>query len=118
MGIFDSIKDNFTNTNFEVEGTMTISDLSNRFLSAFGCALRVYKGAHIADGRMTINTLNEKSSAKINKDAGKLKIKATEKVGDVEDKFKAHFGLKVQVADKHNANLLPDTVTLGEGSRM
>jgi hypothetical protein len=47
-----------------------------------------------------------------------MKIKATEKVGDVEDKFLRHFGIKVQVADKHNGKLVPNEITLGEASRL
>ncbi|MBQ6269967.1 MAG: hypothetical protein IJK61_07610 [Bacteroidetes bacterium] len=107
-----------TKDSFSVVGSMTIAELSNKFLRTFGCALRVYKGKQLADGRMTINALNRRVTEKVNKNAGELKIKATEKIGDVEYKFKAHFGLTVQVADRHNSKLLPNNVTLGEGSRM
>ena len=116
--ILNSIKDTFTNETFVISGSMTISEMSRKFLKTFGCSLRIYKGTQLADGRMTINALNKRVTSKIKKDASELKIKANEKVGDVEYKFKEHFGLKVQVADKHNSKLLPNVVTLGEGSRL
>jgi hypothetical protein len=118
MGLLNAITDNFKSGSFEIDDSMPIADLIKQFKSAFGCSLRIYKGKILADGRMTIRTLNEKTSLEINKNAEKMKIKATEKVGDVENKFLRHFGIKVQVADKHNGRLAPDEITLGEASRL
>jgi hypothetical protein len=118
MGLLDTIKDNFKNTSFEVDDSMPITELSKQFSATFGCVLRIYRGKKLADGRMTIRTLNERTTLEINKDAEKLKIRATEKVGEVEEKFLKHFGIKVQIADKHNGNLVPDELTLGEANRL
>jgi hypothetical protein len=118
MGLLNSITDNFKSGSFEIDNSMSITDLTKQFKSAFGCSLRIYKGKAIADGRMTMRTLNEKTSLEINKNAGKMKIRATEKVGDVEEKFLHHFGVKVQIADKHNGKLVPNEITLGEASRL
>jgi Lon protease-like protein len=118
MGLLDSIKDNFRNASFEIDESMPITELTQKFRANFGCSLRVYRGKILADGRMTIRTLNKHTTLEINHVAEKLKIKATEKAGDVEKKFLEHFGIKVQIADKHNANLVPDEITLGEASRL
>jgi hypothetical protein len=118
MGLLNSITDNFKSGSFEIDDSTPIADLIKRFRLTFGCSLRIYKGKILADGRMTIRTLNEKTTLDINKNAEKMKIKASEKVGDVEDKFLHHFGIKVQIADKHNGKLVPDEITLGEASRL
>jgi hypothetical protein len=118
MGLLNSIKDNFKSGTFEIDDSMPITELSNRFRNTFGCTLRIYTGKKLADGRMTIRTLNQRTSLDVNKDAEKLKIKATEKVGDIEEKFLKHFGIKVQIADKHNESLVPNEITLGEASRL
>lgn len=122
MGLLNSIKntvkDNFTNTSFEIENTMQITELSKKFHATFGCSLRIYKGKALADGRMTIKTLDARTSKEINKTAGKLTIKATEKVGDIEKKFSDHFGLTVQIADKNNSKLVSNEMTLGDASRL
>jgi hypothetical protein len=118
MGLLDTITDNFKSSSFEIDDSMPITDLIKQFKSAFGCNLRIYKGKILADGRMTIRTLNEKTTLEIKKNAEKMKIKATEKVGDVEKKFLRHFGITVQIADKHNGKLVPNEITLGEASRL
>jgi hypothetical protein len=118
MEIFNKLKDSFTSGNFDIDNSMSIFELKKQFKAAFGCTLRVYKGKQFADGRMTIKTLDARTTAEIKKDAGKLKIKATEKVGDVEQKFKTHFGLSVQIADKLDSVLVPNEITLGEASRL
>jgi hypothetical protein len=118
MGVLDSIKDNFTNSSFEIDETMLIVELTKKFKTSFGCSLRVYKGNAIANGALTIKALDARTRTTIKHDAEKLKIKASEKVGEVENKFMEHFGLKVQIADKNNKKLVPNEVTLGEASRL
>jgi hypothetical protein len=118
LNIVDLIKDNFTNTSFEIDESMPITELSKQFRGTFGCSLRIYTGKKLADGRRTIRTLNECTRLDVNKDAENLVIKATEKVRDVEAKFLKHFGIKVRIADKHDGNLVAGELTLGEASRL
>jgi hypothetical protein len=118
MGLLDKIKDNFTSSSFEIDESMQVTELSKRFKDTFGCNLRIYTGKKLVDGRMTIRTLDQRTSLEVNKDAGKLTIKATDKVIDVEAKFLKHFGIKVRIADKHNGNLVSGEITLGEAGRL
>jgi hypothetical protein len=118
MGLLNTITDNFKNASFEIDESMPVTELSKQFRAAFGCSLRIYAGKKLADGRATIRTLNQRTSLEVNKDAEKLKIKATEKVSDVEAKFLNHFGVKVRIADKHDGNLVSGEITLGEASRL
>ena len=120
MKIFNQIKDAFTSTEFEVEITMKVTDLTKQFKNKFGLSLRVYKGKKLADdGRMTLKTLDQRTTqTSVNFDSSKMKIKATQKVLEVENLFLENFGIVVQIADVENKKLLADDITLGDAKRM
>ena len=120
MKIFNQIKDAFTSTEFEVEITMKVTDLTKQFKNKFGLSLRVYKGKKLADdGRMTLKTLDQRTTqTSVNFDSSKMKIKATQKVLEVENLFLENFGIVVQIADIENKKLLADDITLGDAKRM
>ena len=120
MKIFNQIKDSFTSSEFEVESTMKVTDLTKQFKNKFGLSLRVYKGKKLADdGRMTLKTLDQRTTqTSVNFDSSKMKIKATQKVLEVENLFLENFGIVVQIADIKNKKLLADDITLGDAKRM
>ena len=120
MKIFNQIKDSFTSTEFEVEITMKVTDLTKQFKNKFGLSLRVYKGKKLADdGRMTLKTLDQRTTqTSVNFDSSKMKIKANQKVLEVENLFLENFGIVVQIADIENKKLLADDITLGDAKRM
>ena len=120
MKIFNQIKDSFTSSEFEVEITMKVTDLTKQFKNKFGLSLRVYKGKKLADdGRMTLKTLDQRTTqTSVNFDSSKMKIKATHKVLEVEQMFLENFGIVVQIADVENKKLLADDITLGDAKRM
>lgn len=120
MKIFNQIKDSFTSSEFEVEITMKVTDLTKQFKNKFGLSLRVYKGKKLADdGRMTLKTLDQRTTqTSVNFDSSKMKIKATQKVLEVENLFLENFGIVVQIADIENKKLLADDITLGDAKRM
>ena len=120
MKIFNQIKDSFTSSEFEVESTMKVTDLTKQFKNKFGLSLRDYKGKKLADdGRMTLKTLDQRTTqTSVNFDSSKMKIKATQKVLEVENLFLENFGIVVQIADVENKKLLADDITLGDAKRM
>ena len=120
MKISIQIKDSFTSSEFEVESTMKVTDLTKQFKNKFGLSLRVYKGKKLADdGRMTLKTLDQRTTqTSVNFDSSKMKIKATQKVLEVENLFLENFGIVVQIADIENKKLLADDITLGDAKRM
>ena len=120
MKIFNQIKDSFTSSEFEVESTMKVTDLTKQFKNKFGLSLRIYKGKKLADdGRMTLKTLDQRTTqTSVNFDSSKMKIKATQKVLEVENLFLENFGIVVQIADIENKKLLADDITLGDAKRM
>lgn len=113
-----SALDNYKKADFEVKATMKLGVLCDLFKKNFGLTLRIYKGRVLADGRMSINTLDQKTSLAINVAAEKMTIKATQKVGEVEEAFKNHFGLTVQIANGANSKLVDNDLTLGQASRL
>lgn len=119
MKILNKLKDALTSTDFEVESTMKVNDLCRQFKDVFGLSLRVYKGKKLADdGRMTLKTLDQRTTkTSVNFDSIKLKIKANQKVVEVENLFLEHFGIVVQIADIENKKLLSDEITLGDAKR-
>lgn len=119
MKILNQIKDTFTTTEFEVESSMKVSELSKKFKNKFGLSLRIYKGKKIADdGRMTLNTLDQRTTqTNVIFDSTKLKIKASQKVIDVENMFLNSLGIVVQIADAENKKLVDNYLTLGDAKR-
>ena len=68
---------------------------------------------------MTLKTLDQRTTqTSVNFDSSKMKIKATQKVLEVENLFLENFGIVVQIADVENKKLLADDITLGDAKRM
>ncbi|WP_291098665.1 MULTISPECIES: hypothetical protein [unclassified Flavobacterium] len=120
MKIINKLKDALTSADFEVESTMKVNDLCKQFKNKFGLSLRIYKGKKLADdGRMTLKTLDQRTTqTSVNFDSSKLKIKANQKILEVETSFLENFGIVVQIADIENKKLLADDLTLGDAKRM
>ena len=88
MGLLNSIKDHFTNAEFAVAPNKKVKTICADFKKAFGCTLAIYKGKQLADGDLTLNQLNQKTSKDVKTSATtELKIKASMKVGDAEKLF-------------------------------
>jgi len=112
MGLLGKIMDNFKAADFDIHHNMKVKTLQADFKKNFGVTLRVYNGVKFADPNKTLGSFNSSTTA-----VPELKIKAKMTVDQVEKNFKKHFGLKVQIADKADKQLLPNSITLGEGAR-
>ncbi|MDO5609056.1 MAG: hypothetical protein Q4G08_11445 [Capnocytophaga sp.] len=117
--LFNKIVDTFTSADFEVKSTMKVTELTKHFKANFGLSLRVYKGKQIAsDGRMTLKTLDKRvTQTAVNFDSDKMKIRATQTVGEVEQMFLDNLGIVVQIADLENKKLINNALTLGDARR-
>lgn len=119
MKLINQIKDTFTSADFKIESTMRVVVLCKTFKAKFGLSLRIYKGKQIADGRLSLNTLDQRTTqTSVKFDSEKLVIKAKMKIGEVEEAFLNHFGIVVQIADIENKKLLSDDLTLGDARRL
>ena len=117
MGILNNITDNFKKSEFSVAPNKKIKTLSAEFMNAFGTSLVFYKGATIADGDLTLNQLNKKTSKTVNTKAEAFTIKASMKVGDAEKLFDKNFGVTVQIKDPTGKKLVPNDITIGQAAR-
>ena len=118
MGLLNSIKDHFTNAEFSVAPNKKVKTICADFKKAFGCTLAIYKGKQLADGDLTLNQLNQKTSKDVKTAAaGELKLKASMKVGDAEKLFNDLFGLTVQIKDPAGEKCVDNKLTIGQASR-
>lgn len=118
MGIINSIFDHFEKAEFSVSPNKKLKTLSKDFELAFGLSLVFYKGNIIAEETLTLAALNKKSSANIlTKSTEELRIRASMKVGQVEDLFLKTFGVTVQIKSKDAKNLIDNKMTIGDSGR-
>ncbi len=121
MGLLNKINnvlDSFKAADFEVKSTMKVNALCVTFKKNFGLSLRIYKGKQLADGRMTLATLDQRTTTLTVKTGSMpLTVKANQKVGQVEDLFKKQFGIAVQIANYEDTKLCDNDLTLGEARR-
>lgn len=118
MGLLDNIKDRFKNAEFSVAPNKKLKTISKDFKTAFDLSLIFYKGNMIAEDSLTLAALNKKTAKDVKtKSKEDLKIKASMKVGAVEDLFEKKFGVKVQIKDKAEKNLIDNDLTLGNAAR-
>lgn len=112
MGFLGKLMDNFKAADFDIHHNMKVKTLQTEFKNNFGLTLRVYNGVKFADGDKTLGSFK---SSNTNSDGFKIKAKMT--VDQTEQMFADNFGLKVQIADKNDSHLLPNSITLGDGAR-
>ena len=112
MGLLNKLMDNFKAADFDITSKMKVKSLQSDFKTNFGVTLRVYNGVKFADPDKTLGSFKS-----TNTQSNGFKIKAKMTVDQVEGMFADSFGLKVQIADKNDTHLLPNSITIGEGSR-
>ena len=118
MGLLNSIKDHFTNAEFSVAPNKKVKTICADFKKAFGCTLAIYKGKQLADGDLTLNQLNQKTSKDVKTAAaGELKLKASMKVGEAEKLFDQLYGLTVLIIDPACKTCVDNKLTIGQAAR-
>lgn len=119
MGILNNIKDHFNKAEFSIAPNKKLKTISKDFKKAFNLSLVFYKGNMIAEDSLTLAALNKKTALKVDtKSQKEIKIKASMKVGAVEDVFKNTYGTKVQIKDKLGKHLIDNDLTLGNAARI
>jgi len=118
MGLINNIKDHFTNAEFTVAPNKKVKTVCADFKKAFGCTLAIYKGKQLADGDLTINQLNQKTTKAVDTHSQvELKLKASMKVGEAEKMFDAAYGLTVQIKDPKGTTCVDNKLTIGQAAR-
>lgn len=118
MGILNNIIDHFEKADFSISPKKKLKTLSKEFKDSFGLTLIFYKGNMIAEDTLTLAGLNNKTSATIQtKSTEELKIRASMKVGHVEELFLKTFGVTVQIKNKDASRLIDNKISLGDAER-
>lgn len=117
MKLLNNLLDHFNKAEFEVAPQKKLKTISTDFKNAFELTLVFYKGNMIAEGDLTLASLNKKTTKTVNTKADELKIKGSMKVGDVEKLFDTHFGVTVQIKDNGGTRLVPNELSLGQAAR-
>ena len=92
-----------------ITGQLKVSTLQSRFLKEFGLTLRIYDGRSFAAPDQTLAQVRKKKGS-----GNDLSVAKNMKVGNLEDKFEAEFGLKVQVAGSDDSYLCDNDLTLNQ----
>lgn len=92
-----------------ISGRMKVKSLKKEFNAEFGLVIRVYDGNKFADDDATIASLRKGGEIK-----GEFSPQKNMKVGSFEDRMKADFGLKIQIAGSDDSYLCSDTLTLSK----
>ncbi len=118
MEFFKGITDHFNKSEFTIARNKKLKTISQDFKKSFGLSLVFYKGNMIAEDDLTLAALDKKTTKEVSTDTKlNLKIKASMKVGEVEDLFESTFGVKVQIKDASAKTLIDNDLTLGKASR-
>lgn len=118
MGLLNQIKDHFTSAEFTVAPNKKVKTVCADFKKTFGTTLAIYKGAQLADGDLTLNQLGQKTTKVVNANSkNELKIKASMKVGEVEQLFSDLFGITVQIKDPAGKTCVNNKLTIGQAAR-
>ena len=111
--LINTLKDNFTMAEFNINGRMTVSSLRKQFKDAFGATLRVYKGPKFAPENATLASIRSGENVK----GGELTCRGNLQVANFEAKMKDIFGITVKVANPDNTKLVRGNMTIAAAGR-
>ncbi|MBL0266692.1 MAG: hypothetical protein IPQ05_23265 [Leptospiraceae bacterium] len=112
MGILDSFTDRFKGGEFSCHPKMLVKNFRAAIKEELGIDVSVYiKNSNSkAKDDVTLASTKPDDFKGMGED---VKMKLSEKVGDVEKKFKEKMGVKIQILDK-DGKLADNDLTLGE----
>lgn len=103
----------------EVKGNMKVDTLKKQFKESFGTEIRVYKTLNTGRGS---KPAGEKSTlASIGDTTRKVEsmtIKKSKSVGTIEDEFKEHMGIGIQVMTPDGKDFAPNDMKLKDVSKL
>ena len=93
----------------KISGRKTVKTLKKEFKTAFDATLRVFIDTDIAKDTATLASIR-KSSTK----SGEIMLRGNILVSNFEKIMIEDFGIKIQVADKNDENLVNNSLTLAK----
>ena len=86
---------------------MKVLTLKKNFKKEYGLSIRVYEGVSFADDKATLASIR-----KGNNKGGEFNPKGDMTIGEIEDKIREVFGIKVQIAGSDDSYLCNNDLTL------
>ena len=93
---------------FNIAGRLKISTLNSNFKSSFGSTLRVYNGVKFADDDDTVGKIAKKTVSR----GSEVKANGHTKVSTFEKAMKDTYGIKVQIANSSDSDLVDNSLSL------
>ena len=103
----------------EVSGNMHVKTLQDKFKEEFGTEIRVYKtlntgkGSRLADAKSTLASIGDTT-----RKVSGFTIKKSKSVGDIEDDFKEHMGIGIQIMTPDGENFASNDMKLSDVGKM
>ena len=99
---------------FKISGHMKIKTLRENFTKQFGSTIRVYNGVKFASDDDTVGKIAKKT-VKRGQEVG---ANGRKKVSTFEKQMKDVYGIKIQVANKNDSELVANDLSLTESGRI
>jgi len=96
----------------KVTGRMSVKTLIKNFKEAYGGTLRVYNGVKFADPDATLASIR-----KGDKTGGEFSANGNMHCGKFEKEMMDEFGIKVNVANSSDSDLVPNDTSLSASGR-
>jgi hypothetical protein len=93
---------------FNIAGRMKISTLKKNFKTSFGSTLRVYNGVKFAEDEDTVGKIAKETVSR----GSEVKANGHTKISTFEKAMKDTYGIKVQIANSKDTDLLDNDLTL------
>ena len=97
-----------------VNGRSKVKTLKESFKNTYGITLRVYSGNRFAPDDATLASIRTPGL----KSKGEFSVNGRMLVGNFENKMKAEFGIRVQIASPDNSYLVSNGITLSAAGRL
>ena len=93
----------------KISGRKTVKTLKKEFKNAFDATLRIFIDMDIAEDTATLASVRKSSNK-----SGEITLRGNMLVSNFEKIMIEDFGIKIQVADKNNENLVNNSLTLAK----
>ncbi len=98
----------------KITGNQKVSTLQADWKKQFGSTIRLYNGNKFADGDQTVGDIAKKTISR----GSEVSANGNKKVGNFENEMKENYGIRVQIANSDNSELVDNDITLSQSGRV
>jgi len=97
----------------KITGNQKVSTLQSNWKKEFGSTLRLYDGNRFADSDQTVGDIAKKTISR----GSEVSANGNKKVGNFENEMKETYGIRIQIANSDNSELVDNDITLSQSGR-